>query len=116
MSPVIPLLILVIPLGMFLFLGLCGHKMSHRWAGILGTTGMGVTAVLAYITAFTYFFSGSADFYDAETHTRLQAVIFNQDWLAFTPKLVLRLGFLLDPISALLTACGRQASSASTPS
>ena len=87
---------------MFLFLGLCGHKMSHRLAGIFGTAGMGVTMVLAYITAFTYFFSGSPEFVDAENHVRLQAVIFNQDWLSFTDSLVIRLGFLLDPISALL--------------
>lgn len=102
MSPVIPLLILAIPLGMFLLLGLTGHKMQHRWAGIAGTLGMGVTAVLAYYTAFTYFFSGDPSFVDAENHVRLQAVIFNHDWLAFTDKLVIRLGFLLDPISALL--------------
>ena len=102
MSPVIPLLILAIPLGMFLLLGLTGHKMQHRWAGIAGTVGMGVTAVLAYYTAFTYFFSSDPAFVDADAHTRLQAVIFNHDWLAFTDKLVIRLGFLLDPISALL--------------
>ena len=76
--------------------------MSHRLAGIFGTAGMGVTMVLAYITAFTYFFSGSPEFVDAENHVRLQAVIFNQDWLSFTDSLVIRLGFLLDPISALL--------------
>ncbi|MDE7143021.1 MAG: NADH-quinone oxidoreductase subunit L [Muribaculaceae bacterium] len=102
MQPVIPILILAIPLAMFLLLGLTGHKMQHRWAGIAGTLGMGVTMTLAYITAFTYFFSGSPDFIDAESHTRLQAVIFNHDWLAFTDSLVIRLGFLLDPISALL--------------
>lgn len=102
MQPVIPIIILALPLAMFLFLGLCGHKMSHRLAGILGTAGMGVTMVLAYITAFTYFFSGSPEFVDAENHVRLQAVIFNQDWLSFTDSLVIRLGFLLDPISALL--------------
>jgi len=102
MQPVIPIIILALPLAMFLFLGLCGHKMSHRLAGIFGTAGMGVTMVLAYITAFTYFFSGSPEFVDAENHVRLQAVIFNQDWLSFTNSLVIRLGFLLDPISALL--------------
>lgn len=101
MQPVIPIIILALPLAMFLFLGLCGHKMSHRLAGIFGTAGMGVTMVLAYITAFTYFFSGSPEFVDAENHVRLQAVIFNQDWLSFTDSLVIRLGFLLDPISAL---------------
>ncbi len=102
MQPVIPIIILALPLAMFLFLGLCGHKMSHRLAGIFGTAGMGVTMVLAYITAFTYSFSGSPEFVDAENHVRLQAVIFNQDWLSFTDSLVIRLGFLLDPISALL--------------
>lgn len=102
MQPVIPIIILALPLAMFLFLGLCGHKMSHRLAGIFGTAGMGVTMVLAYITAFTYFFSGSPEFVDAENHVRLQAVIFSQDWLSFTDSLVIRLGFLLDPISALL--------------
>lgn len=101
MEPVISIIILALPLTMFLVLGLFGHKMAHRTAGILGTLGMGVTMVLAYITAFTYFFSGSSEFISQEG-VRLQSVIFNWDWLAFTESLVIRLGFLLDPISALL--------------
>lgn len=101
MEATIPVLILAIPLFMFLLLGLLGNKMSHKLAGILGTAGMGVTLVLAYITAFTYFFSGSADFV-SETGQRLQYVVFNVDWLQFYENLVIRLGFLLDPISALL--------------
>lgn len=101
MEPVIPIIILALPLTMFLVLGLFGHKMAHRTAGILGTLGMGVTMVLAYITAFTYFFSGSSEFINQEG-VRLQSVILNWDWLAFTESLVIRLGFLLDPISALL--------------
>ena len=100
MDPVIPILILAIPLCMFLVLGLFGNKMSHPIAGILGTAGMGVTMVLAYITAFTYFFSGAAQFIDGGVH--LQNIVFNHDWLQFTDSLVIRLGFLLDPISALL--------------
>ena len=36
--------------------------MSHKFAGWLGVCGMGTTLVLAYYTAFTYFFSGSTDF------------------------------------------------------
>ncbi|MDE6361294.1 MAG: NADH-quinone oxidoreductase subunit L [Muribaculaceae bacterium] len=101
MEPVIPIIILALPLTMFLVLGLFGHKMAHRTAGILGTLGMGVTMVLAYITAFTYFFSGSSEFINEEG-VRLQSLIFNWDWLAFTDSLVIRLGFLLDPISALM--------------
>ncbi len=101
MNPIIPILILAIPLGMFLFLGLFGHKLKHPVAGILGTTGMGVTMVLAYITAFTYFFSGDPGFITVDGE-RLQHIMFNWEWLAFTKKLVISLGFLLDPISALL--------------
>ena len=101
MEATIPVLILAIPLFMFLFLGLLGKFMSHRLAGILGTCGMGVTLILAYYTAFTYFFSGSADFVN-EAGERLQNIVFNVDWLAFTDNLVIRLGFLLDPISAMM--------------
>lgn len=101
MEVTIPLLILVIPLFMFLFLGLLGMKMTHRLAGILGTLGMGTVLVLSYTTAFTYFFSGAPEFINA-AGDRLQYIVFNQTWLAFTDKLVIRLGFLLDPISAMM--------------
>ena len=47
MQPTIPIIILALPLTMFLVLGLFGHKMSHRLAGILGTAGMGTTMVAA---------------------------------------------------------------------
>ena len=95
------LLILDIPLFMFLFLGLLGKFMSHKMAGILGTAGMGVTLILAYYTAYLYFFSGAPEFV-SEAGQRLQFIVFNQDWLQFYDKLVIRLGFLLDPISAMM--------------
>ena len=101
MEATLPILILAIPLFMFLFLGLFGKYMSHRLAGILGTAGMGVTLVLAYTVAFTYFFSGSSEFITAAGE-RLQSIIFNWDWLNFYDKLVIRLGFILDPISAMM--------------
>ncbi len=100
MEPLFPILILTIPLFMFLFLGLLGKYMSHKWAGILGTAGMGVTMILAYSTAFTYFFSGSPEF--IENGQRLQSVVFNVDWLQLYDQLVIRIGFLLDPISAMM--------------
>ncbi|MDE5641967.1 MAG: NADH-quinone oxidoreductase subunit L [Muribaculaceae bacterium] len=101
MDATLPLLILVIPLAMFLLLGLFGNKMSHPLAGTLGTLGMGTTLVLAYTVAFTYFFSGDPMFI-AENGDRLQHVVFDQTWLAFTQNLVIKLGFLLDPISAMM--------------
>ena len=101
MEATIPVLILAIPLFMFLLLGLLGKFMSHKLAGILGTAGMGVTLVLAYFTAYVYFFSGSPEFID-QAGNRLQFIVFNQDWLEFYKNLVIRIGFLLDPISAMM--------------
>ena len=100
MGITLPLLILVIPLFMFFLLGLGGVKMSRKCAGILGILGMGTTATLAYIVAFTYFFSGNELF--ILDGVRQQFQVFDVTWLAFTEKLVVNLGFLLDPISALM--------------
>lgn len=101
MEATMPILILAIPLFMFLLLGLLGKFMKPGVAGWLGTLGMGTTLVLAYTTTFSYFFSGSADFI-TQGGERLQYVVFNYDWLQFTDNLVIRLGFLLDPISAMM--------------
>ncbi len=101
MEPIIPILILCLPLLGFLVLGLLGPKMSHKAAGWYGVLSMGATMVLAYITACTYFFGNVPDFV-SEAGERLQYIVFNQDWLQFYDNLVIRIGFLLDPISALL--------------
>lgn len=100
MEITLPVLILAIPVTMFLILGLTGMKMSHKMAGTLGILGMGTTAVLAYITAFTYFFSGSPEF--MLDGVRQQCMVFDVTWLAFTPTLHVNIGFLLDPISAMM--------------
>ena len=101
MDITMPLMILAIPLCMFLVLGLFGNKMSHKVAGWLGTLGRGTALVLAYTTAFNYFFSGSELFVNAAGE-RLQYAVFDYTWLEFTENLVIKLGFLLDPISAMM--------------
>lgn len=101
MDITMPLMILAIPLGMFLLLGLFGNKMSHKLAGWLGTLGMGTALVLAYTTAYQYFFSDSELFINAAGE-RLQHAVFDYTWLEFTEKLIIKLGFLLDPISAMM--------------
>lgn len=101
MAITLPLLILVIPLFMFLVLGLLGPKMSPKLAGSLGSLGMGTVLVMSYIVAFTYFFSGNPEFITADS-VRLQYEVFNVTWLQFTQNLVIKLGFFLDPISAMM--------------
>ena len=82
---------------MFLFLGLVGHKLSERVAGILGTIGLSVAAVLAYVVAFNYFTMPR----NAEgVFDTLQPINF--EWLRFTEHLHIDLGILLDPISVMM--------------
>ncbi|MDE6804443.1 MAG: NADH-quinone oxidoreductase subunit L, partial [Muribaculaceae bacterium] len=67
---------------------------------VLGICGLGTTAVLAYIVAFTYYFSGDPMF--ILDGVRQQYQVFDVTWLAFTQRLVVNIGFLLDPISAMM--------------
>ncbi|MDE6544338.1 MAG: NADH-quinone oxidoreductase subunit L [Muribaculaceae bacterium] len=113
MESTMPIIILALPLLTFLVLGLLGKYMKHGTAGAIGTASMGVTLTLAYITALTYFFSGNPAFINS-VGERLQSVVFNVTWLQFTPDvldaagnlvkagLAIKLGFLLDPISAMM--------------
>ncbi len=100
MGVTLPILILCLPLFMFLLLGIGGVKMTKKTAGVLGILGMGTCMTLSYIVAFTYFFSGDAAF--IVDGVRQQFQVFDVTWLAFTQKLVVNLGFLLDPISAMM--------------
>ncbi|MCM1377431.1 MAG: NADH-quinone oxidoreductase subunit L [Clostridium sp.] len=98
MGNTLPILILAIPLFMFFFLGICGVKMSRKLAGIFGILGMGTTMTLAYIVAFNYFFDPQF----TVDGVRQQVEVFNETWLTFSPKLSVSLGFLLDPICAMM--------------
>jgi len=66
-------------------------------AGISGTVGMTITAVLSYITAYRYFFVvGKVDGVFREI------IPFSFEWLRFSEKLHIDIGVLLDPISVMM--------------
>ncbi|MEG1539353.1 MAG: proton-conducting transporter membrane subunit, partial [Muribaculaceae bacterium] len=94
------LAVLIIPIVTFLFLGLLGMKLSKKVAGIIGTTAMGVTTFIAYSVALTYFFG--TDQGQIIDGVRQQLDVLNFTWLQFTDNLVIKLGVLLDPISAMM--------------
>ena len=48
------ILILLLPLLSFLFLGLAGMKLKPASAGLIGTAVLGVVALLSYYTAFEF--------------------------------------------------------------
>ncbi len=94
------ILVIAIPLLMFLFLGLAGVKMGKKLTGVLGVCAMGVTTVIAYAVALTYFFgTGDGQIVDG---VRQQLVLNDWTWLKFSENLVVKLGVLLDPISAMM--------------
>lgn len=90
------ILILLVPVLLFLILGLCGQRMKPSTAGLLGTTGLAVITALAYATAWQYFGSGQVD------GVWQPLTVFNVEWLHFTEHLHIDLGILLDPISVMM--------------
>jgi NADH-quinone oxidoreductase subunit L len=89
-------LILLLPALSFIVLALAGMKMSHRTAGLIGTTSLGLVTVLSYWTAFTYFTAPRlAD------GTLATIVPYNFTWLPLG-NLHFDMGILLDPISVMM--------------
>ncbi len=96
-------LILLLPLLSFICLGLAGMKMSHKLAGIIGTTSLAVVTVLSYYTAIEYFLIAGRD---AATGMYPVVTAFDFTWLDFGTingvQLLFTLGFRLTPISVMM--------------
>ena len=91
------ILILLLPLLSFLFLGLAGMKLKPVVAGAIGTAVLAVVALLSYCTAFEYFSAGR----DASGGFPT-LVPWNTVWLPISRTLHIDLGILLDPISVMM--------------
>jgi NADH-quinone oxidoreductase subunit L len=66
-------------------------------SGLIGTAGLGIVAILSYITAIRYFWTDHL----AETgYKSLKA--FEITWLHLTDNLTIKMGVLLDPISVMM--------------
>ena len=91
------ILILLLPLLSFLFLGLAGMKLKPVVAGAIGTAVLAVVALLSYCTAFEYFSAGR----DA-AGVFPTLVPWNTVWLPISRTLHIDLGILLDPISVMM--------------
>ena len=92
--------VVALPLFMFLFLGLAGVKMGRKLTGVLGVIGQGVTTVLAYGLALTYFFgTGQGQIVDGVRQT---IIVADWSWLNLGDKVMANIGFELDPIAAMM--------------
>ena len=90
--------ILLIPLVMFVVIGLFGNRFKPIVSGIAGTTGLFVMWILSLLTAYRYFFV-----LEKATDGSFQKFLaFNMRWLNLTDKLHIDIGILLDPISVMM--------------
>jgi NADH-quinone oxidoreductase subunit L len=89
------LLILVVPLFVFVLLGLFSRHLTPVVGGIIGTIGLLIITILSFVTAYFYFFLNHTGQFSA-----LQP--FNVVWLSFTDQLQIYLGIMIDPLSVMM--------------
>ena len=91
-------LILLLPALSAIILGLAGMKMSHKVAGLIGTTVLGTLFALSLYTAINYFLIAGRG--TEEVFPTITA--FNINWLHFNDLLTFNIGFRLTPISVMM--------------
>lgn len=92
-------LILIIPVVMFIILGLGGKYMKPILSGTLGTIALAVMTVIGYATAYIYFFEIGTG---ADGSYQTIPINLVEYWLPFTQKLNISLGMYIDPISCMM--------------
>ncbi|NND14848.1 MAG: NADH-quinone oxidoreductase subunit L [Eudoraea sp.] len=90
------LLIPLIPLAIFLLLGIFNQKIKPGISGYIGVAGLLVSTLLAGYTAFEYFFTSD------KVDGAYQPYVSKTVWMYFTDTLHIDMGFLLDPISVMM--------------
>jgi NADH-quinone oxidoreductase subunit L len=90
-------LIPLLPFAGFVMLGLFGQKHFVKTAGILGTLILLAATVLAFYTAYQYFFVNGRVNGAYQTIEPLKYT-----WLQFSPGMSIDMGILLDPASVMM--------------
>lgn len=90
------LLIPLIPLAVFLLLGIFNQKIKPAVSGYIGVFGLLASAIISFYAAYQYFFvSGKAD-------GVYQTFVDKTVWMNFTETLHIDMGVLIDPISIMM--------------
>lgn len=90
------LFIPLIPLAVFLLLGIFNQQIKPAVSGYIGVLGLSISAALSYFAAYEYFFvSGKVD-------GVYQTFIERTTWMNFSETLHIDLGILIDPISVMM--------------
>jgi len=91
------LLIPLLPLAAFVLLGLFGRKYFNASSGIIATVLLLVSALLAFYTAYGYFFG-----YGKINGVYQKITVFKYSWLRFSEGMSIDMGAALDPITAMM--------------
>lgn len=90
------ILIPLIPLAVFLLLGIFNKKIKPAVSGYIGVFGLLVSATISFYAAYQYFFvSGKID-------GIYQTFVDKTVWMNFTETLHIDMGILIDPISVMM--------------
>lgn len=90
------LFIPLIPLAVFLLLGIFNQQIKPAVSGYIGVLGLSISAALSYYAAYQYFFiSGKVD-------GVYQTFVEKTVWMNFTDTLHIDMGILIDPISVMM--------------
>jgi len=90
------LFIPLIPLAVFLLLGIFNQQIKPAVSGYIGVLGLSISAALSYYAAYQYFFLfGKVD-------GLYQTFVEKTPWMNFTDTLHIDMGILVDPISVMM--------------
>ena len=90
------ILVPLIPLAVFLLLGIFSHKIKPTVSGLIGVGGLLSSTILSFYAAYQYFFVyGKVD-------GVFQTFVEKTTWMNFTDTLHIDMGILIDPISVMM--------------
>jgi len=90
------ILIPLIPLVVFLLLGIFSHKIKPAVSGLIGVGGLLSSTILSFYAAYQYFFVFG------KVEGVFQTFIEKTTWMNFTDTLHIDMGILIDPISVMM--------------
>ncbi|WP_142784179.1 NADH-quinone oxidoreductase subunit L [Changchengzhania lutea] len=90
------ILIPLIPLAVFLLLGIFNKKIKPSVSGYIGVFGLTSSALLSFYTAYQYFFVYG------KVNGVYQTLVEKTTWMNFTDTLSIDMGILIDPISIMM--------------
>ncbi|WP_455169669.1 NADH-quinone oxidoreductase subunit L [Aegicerativicinus sediminis] len=86
----------LVPLAVFLLLGIFNQKIKPLVSGYIGVLGLVISAILSLYTAYQYFFvHGKVD-------DVFQTFVSKSVWMKFTDTPQIDMGVLIDPISVMM--------------